>query len=98
MGDRCGRSGAASGRRPSLAGCVHEVAALRQRIAGALLNDRITVSERQFLEVHEARLEQHGTHAMLTEGQRTRLDTIFGNSNKGSGLHQEQKLQFPKSD
>jgi hypothetical protein len=77
---------------------VHEVAALRERIAGALLNDRISAFERQFLEMHEARLEQHGTHAMLTEGQRIRLDTIFGNSNRGSGLHQEQKLQFPQSD
>ena len=73
---------------------IHEVAALRERIAGALLNEGITAFERQFLEMHEARLEQHGTHAMITDGQRTRLDTILGDPNKGS-LHQEQELQFP---
>jgi hypothetical protein len=72
-----------------------DVAALRERIAGALLNDGITAFERQFLEMHEARLEQHGTHAMLTEGQRTRLDRIFGNSDRAAICVQGRKSGSP---
>lgn len=79
---------------------VHEVAALRDSIARALLSDRISASERQFLSVHEARLEQHGTHAMVTEDQRGRMEGIFGRAtvvlSKGIGLPQERNIRLHK--
>lgn len=61
---------------------VSDVALLRDRIARALASGKLTGFESQFLASHGARLEQHGTHAMITAGQRTRIDTILAKAEK----------------
>ena len=63
---------------------VREVAALQKQLAQALLSDLTTTFERQFLFSHKARLDQHGTHAMITEDQHRRMAEIFRRTNPGS--------------
>lgn len=56
---------------------VAEVRALQAQIDGALASRRATGFECQFLAGQKARLDQHGSHAMITRDQRLRMDAIF---------------------
>jgi hypothetical protein len=53
---------------------VKEVDRLRVQIARALASGKLSGFEAQFLASHAERLERHGTHAMITAGQRLRID------------------------
>lgn len=63
---------------------VRDVLELRARIASALASGRLNGFDMQFLAGHDARLEQHGTHAMITAGQRSRIDAILARADAQS--------------
>lgn len=56
---------------------VKEVRALQARIDDALASRRATGFECQFLAGQKARLDQHGSHAMVTRDQHLRMEAIF---------------------
>ena len=67
---------------------INAVRSLCERIETALASDRLTGFDRQFLEGHAARLDQHGTHAMMTADQKSRIEAILakaGEANERSG-------------
>lgn len=55
---------------------MKEMDALRAQIDTALVHPGTTGFERQFLAGQKARLDQHGTHAMVTPGQNARIQAI----------------------
>lgn len=56
---------------------ISEVRSLCERIRTALASDRLSGFDKQFLEGHSARLDQHGTHAMMTADQKSRIEAIL---------------------
>lgn len=64
---------------------VNDVMLLREKIAAALSSGQLNGFDSQFLSGHAARLEQHGTHAMMTVDQRSRIDAILAKANGAGG-------------
>ncbi|MBK1623056.1 hypothetical protein CKO32_05705 [Afifella marina DSM 2698] len=60
-----------------MARSVKDVAELKARMAHALSSDNVSVPQREFLESQKARLDQRGTHTMLTDDQLARIERII---------------------
>ncbi|MCF1504806.1 hypothetical protein [Afifella sp. H1R] len=60
-----------------MARSVKDVAELKARMAHALSSDNVTPPQREFLESQKARLDQRGTHTMLTDDQLARIERII---------------------
>ncbi len=68
---------------------TREVVALQAQIDAALADPGVSGFERQFLAGQKARLDQHGTHAMITRDQRSRMDAIFARIEGGGAASSE---------